>query len=64
MAQSFEDIVRRIKEMPSIGKKLLAQGKRITYVKNGVHIAEYPDGRKYVIRTVNGERVEQEPYED
>lgn len=64
MAQSFEDIVQRIKEMPSIGKELLARGERITYVRNGVHIAEYPDGRKYVIRTVNGERVEQEPYED
>lgn len=34
MAQSFKDIVQRIKEMPSIGKELLARGERITYVKN------------------------------
>ena len=66
MVQSYEDMRRRERETANVGERLLAEGKKITYavddLPTGEHVVEYPDGRRFVIRTINGKRVEQEPY--
>lgn len=66
MVQSYEDMRRRERETANVGERLLLEGKEIVYSVDDLSpeelVVEYPDGKKFVMRMVNGELIEQEPY--
>ncbi|MCQ9328429.1 hypothetical protein [Pelistega suis] len=58
----FEKTYNSFKKTVNIVELLKSQGHKAYYHLSGENIVEYPDGRKFKVKTVDNKPIEVEPY--